>query len=273
MSGVLKVFCDPLGDFVVLPAKPRRVVCLASGLTEALVHMGYAHAVAGISQFCPRYVPELSAPIVGDYLSFDEEALRRIQPDLVIITTGIQRKLARRLHQAGYPVYALPLPNSLHGVLENVILLGALMDDMPAARALVDTWQRAFMEASAAVPAPRPRVYTELWFGRHARMAGSLTFVHDLVTAAGGDNIFSDARAGYLPLDLEEAARRQPEIFLCFSEPEHPVQGEALQAERGWSYRVIQADVTPQHNLIHDGPSMMRALHWLRSAIHAESSR
>ncbi|NPV56081.1 MAG: ABC transporter substrate-binding protein [Anaerolineae bacterium] len=269
MNDTLKVFCDPLGSYVQLPAKPRRVVSLASGLTEALVHMGYGAAIAGISEFCPRYVPQLTAPIVGDYLTCDEALLRSLQPDLLILTTGVQRRLAHRLHQAEYPVYLLPLPNSLHGVLENVLLLGALMDDMPAARALVETWNRTFTDAASAAPSPRPRVYTELWFGRHARMAGSLTFVHDLVSAAGGENIFADARTGYLDLDLAEVARRQPDIFLCFSEPEYPVTGQALQAERGWRCPVIQADVDPQRNLIHDGPSMMAVVQWLSTAIRA----
>lgn len=263
----MKLYCDPLRDYVHLPESPRRIVSLASGLTEALVHMGYSHSLVGISEYCPRYVPQLQAPIVGDYLKVDDQALRAVQPDLILLTTGVQRKLAYKLHQAGLPVYLLPLPNSLHGVLENVLTLGALIDDLPAARALTQTWNRVFLDLEADAPSPKPRIYAELWFGKHVRMAGGLTFVHDLIQAAGGENIFGGRRTGYLALDTDEVARLQPDIFLCFSEPEHPVQAVDLQRERGWNFPSIQADVSPEHNLIHDGPSMMKAAQWLHQQV------
>lgn len=263
----MKIYCDPLGDFVEIPEKPRRIVSLASGLTEALVYMGFGHLMAGISIWCPNFTPGLQAPIVGDYLTVDEEKLFAVQPDLLLITTGVQRGLARKLHKAGLPVYVLPLQNSLHGIFENLMLLGALLDALPAARALIDRWQETFAALRAAAPQPRPRVYAEIWFGKHVRMTGGLTFIHDLIETAGGQNIFADKRKGYLELDLDEVQRRKPEIFLLYSEPELPVQAADLARERGWNIPTIQADISPPHNIIHDGPSMMTAAHWLHGEI------
>lgn len=267
----MRLYCDPLSDFVEIPAHPRRIVSLASGLTEALVEMGYGDAIAGISLWCPNFTPQLHAPIVGDYLTVDEEKLRAVEPDLILITTGVQRGVAHKLHKAGWPVYALPLPNSLHGIFENLLLLGALVDDLPAARALIERWQGFFLDLRARMPSPRPKVYAELWFGKHVRMAGGLTFVHDLIQAAGGENIFGDVRKGYLSLDLAEVEHRKPDVFLVYSEPEFPVQAADLQRERNWHYRTIQADIAPSHNLIHDGPSMMKAAHWLQDQLRSSS--
>jgi iron complex transport system substrate-binding protein len=267
MSDTLRVYCDPLGQFVTLPSKPRRIVSLASGLTEALVHMGYSKAVVGISSWCPNFTPQLQVPIVGDYLTVDEENLRAVQPDLILFTTGVQRRLARKLLKHGFPMYVLPLPNSLHGILENVLALGALLDDMSAARALTQRWDRFFLDLKAGAPTPKPRIYAELWFGKHARMTGGLTFVHDLIESAGGENIFGHHRMGYLPLDLDEVARLKPDIFLIYSEPEYPIDPIALQGERGWNFPLIHADTAPQHNLVHDGPSMMDVAAWLSHSI------
>ncbi len=264
----MKIYCDPLADFVEIPENPRRIVSLASGFTEALVHMGFSHLMAGISIWCPNFTPELQVPIVGDYLRVDEEKLAAVQPDLVLISTGVQRGLARKLHQAGLPVYALPLQNSLHGIFENLMILGALLNDLPAARALITRWQETFVQLRAQAPQPRPRVYAEIWFGRHVRMTGGLTFIHDLIEAAGGENIFGEKRKGYLELDVAEVERRRPDFFLVYSEPELPVQAADLARERGWNLPTIQADISPHHNLIHDGPSMMNAARWLHSEIH-----
>ncbi|HXF85962.1 MAG TPA: helical backbone metal receptor [Anaerolineales bacterium] len=269
----MKLYCDPLSDFVEIPEHPRRIVSLASGLTEALVHMGYSDSLAGISIWCPNFMPGLNIPIVGDYLTVDEEKLRAAQPDLILITTGVQRGLARKLHKAGWPVYVLPLPNSLHGIFENVMTLGALVDDLAAARALIRRWQRIFSDLEAGARIPRPRIYAEIWFGKHVRMAGGLTFIHDLIETAGGENIFGDIRKGYLDLDLAEVERRRPDIFLVYSEPELPVQAVDLQRERGWNYRTIQADISPPHNIIHDGPSMMEAAQWLHTMIVSSATR
>jgi len=263
----MKIYCDPLGAFVEIPEYPRRIVSLASGLTEALVHMGHGGRIAGISRWCPNFTPALNVPIVGDYLSVDETDLHAAHPDLILITTGIQRGLARKLHQAGQPIYVLPLPNSLHGIFENVITLGALLDDLPAARGLIHRWQRLFLDLKADSPSPRPRLYAEIWFGRHVRMAGGLTFIHDLIESAGGENIFGEVRKGYLELDLDEVKRRQPEIFLVYSEPELPVQAVDLARQRGWDISTLQADISPAHNIIHDGPSMMQAAQWLHEEI------
>lgn len=263
----MKIYCDPLGGFVELPERPRRVVSLASGLTEALVHMGYGDSIAGISSWCPNFVPNLNVPIVGDYLTVHEESLRALDTDLLLITTGVQRGLARKLHKQGLPVYVLPLPNSLHGIFENVMTLGALMNDLPAARGLIRKWRRLFLDLEADSPSPKPRIYAEIWFGKHVRMAGGLSFIHDLIEAAGGENIFAETRKGYLELDLAEVERRQPDIFLVYSEPELPLQAVDLMRERGWNYRAIQADISPQHNIIHDGPSVMDAARWLHQQV------
>ncbi len=264
----LKVYCDPLGGFVDLPAWPRRIVSLASGFTEAILHLGHGERLVGVSLWCPNFLPPgLELPVVGDYLRVEEEALRALEPDLVLLTTGVQRGLARKLYKRGFPVYALPLPNSLHGVLENLITLGALLDDLPGARALAQRWAETFAAYRREAPHPRPRVYVELWFGRHPRMAGGLSFVHDLVEAAGGENIFGGVRRGYLPLDLEAVDEGRPDLFILHSEPEYPVRAKDLLRERGWRLPYIEADVRPERNLIHDGPSMLRALAWLHGEI------
>jgi hypothetical protein len=75
-------------------------------------------------------------------------------------------------------------------------------------------------------------------------------------------------RKGYLELDLNEAIHRQPDVFLVYSEPELPVQAADLARERGWNIPTIQADISPPHNIIHDGPSMMTAARWLHGEIN-----
>ncbi len=268
----MRVYCDSLGRSVDLPDRPQRIVSLVSSATEALATIGCLDRIAGVSSYCRRYVPNLTAPVVGDYLSVDEDLLREIEPDLVITTTGVQRGVGKGLSHDGYPVFAIPLPNSLHGILEGVMLLGALVGEMDAARDLVHRWTAHFEALRADAPPTRPRVYAELWFGAYQRTPGGLTFIHDLLEAAGAQPLFGDVARSYLNVDVGEVEHRRPDVAVVFSEPEYPVDAAALVREREWNVTLphlalIQSDVTRGRNLIHDGPSMMETATWLHGRI------
>lgn len=267
----MKVRCATLGTAFDLPGRDGRVVSLVSSATETLEALGGARSLVGISPYCSRYAPTVSAPVVGDYVDADAEAVRGTRPDLVLVTDGVQLPLARRLAAAGLPAYLLPVPQSRFGILENTVALGALTGRLAEARALCGELEQGCALLGATAPAHRPRTYCELWFGRHPRRPGGRSFVHDMVELAGAEHLFADRPDGYAPLELEETARRAPELFLLFSEPEFQVDAQALLAERGWdgpgSPRVIRSTVDRGRNLIHDGPSFLATARWLREEI------
>jgi len=270
MATKLRLFCDPLGQRVELTFPPQRIVSLVSGLTEALFALGCGERVVGVSTYCRRYVPDLQAEVVGDYLKVDLDRLQEVRPDLILLTTGVQRSLALHLVRQGWPVFVLPLPNSVYGIWENLVMLGGLVGAVQAARNLVARWQACFADLATRALQPRPRVYAELWFGPHPRTPGALTFIHDLIEAAGGENLFGSQPAGYLPLDLDAVMQQKPDIWLLFSEPEYPVDAAALLRMRGWDVglpdmRIVVSTVQRGQNLIHDGPSMMETAAWLQA--------
>lgn len=266
---VRRVRCEIIDRIVEIPATPRRVVCLVAGWTETLWAMGLADRVVGVSHYCQRYVDIGDRPVVGDYLRVDEAKLDALEPDLILVTGGVQLGLARRWAKLGRPVYVLPLPNSLAGIHENIRSLGALMNAMPAAHALGEQMQIKQRELESSRIAQAPTVYAELWFGRHPRMAGGLGFTHDFVQLAGGRNIFADLPEGYPKLDLSAVAAAQPEVILLFHEADdHPLDVVAWQAERRWvdqwDFELIECGIEPGRNLIHDGPTLLDTVAWLQ---------
>jgi len=270
MPGRMRVTCPLACTRLDLPPSPR-VVSLVSSATEVLDAIGARALVVGATPYCARYVPGLDAPVVADYLEGDPEAIGAVRPDLVIACDGVQLPLARRLAAAGLPVYVLPVPSSRFGLLENAVTLGALCGRLGEARALADRLEREASALVAAAPAPRPRVYAELWFGHHARRPGGRSFVHDAVALAGGDHLFGDRPDGYAPLDLAAVTAARPEVVVVFSEPEFPVDAAALVRERGWADafapRVVASTTDRGRNLIHDGPSFLETARWLAGAL------
>ncbi|ABS27750.1 ABC transporter substrate-binding protein [Anaeromyxobacter sp. Fw109-5] len=267
----MKITSPLLGTALELPARPARIVSLVSSATETLFALGAGDAVAGVTPYCARYVPGLAAPVVADYVSAEIEAVRAVAPELVIATDGVQLPLARRLAAAGLPVALLPVPQSRFGILENTVALGALCGRLAEARSLCDALERACADLVASAPAPRPRAYAELWFGRHLRRPGGRAFVHDLLWLAGLDPVHGARPDAYAPPELDEVPRLAPEWVIVFSEPEHPIDARALVRERGWDRafapRVLASSTDRGRNLIHDGPSFVETARWLRGAI------
>ncbi|WP_018968709.1 helical backbone metal receptor [Rubritalea marina] len=250
-----------------LSERPIRVVSLVSSATEAMDKMGLHDRLVGISEYCPRYIDPTGIPIVSQYLNADIETIVNLEPDLVLLTTGIQRGLSKKLVQADLPVYNLTLPHSFSGVLENITNLGGLLNELGLARDLVSQMEQAHHKLSTQHPcAKRPRVYVELWLGRHRRAVGGLSYIRDIIHMAGGEMVYGDTTEGYLQNDFEEVKALDPDVFLFFHEPEYLVDGHALVAERGWDAAkpVIMSSVEMGMNVIQDGPSMIDTAHWLR---------
>ncbi|WP_242337793.1 ABC transporter substrate-binding protein [Anaeromyxobacter sp. SG66] len=269
----MKISSPLLGTTFELPERPGRIVSLVSSATETLFALGAGDAVVGVTPYCARYVPGLGAPVVADYVSGDPEAIRAVRPELVVATDGVQLPLARRLAAAGLPVALLPVPQSRFGILENTVALGALTGRLAEARALCDRLERACAELVASAPSPRPRAYAELWFGRHLRRPGGRAFVHDLLWLAGLEPVHGDRPDAYAPPELDEVPGLAPAWVIVFSEPEHPIDAEALVRERGWDRafapRVLASTTERGRNLIHDGPSFVETAAWLRDATAA----
>ena len=187
----------------------------------------------------------------------------------------MQLNLARRLAVQGYPTYVLPLPSTFPGMLENVITVAALMDAVVEGRDLREEMtERIAVVRKRAGGHPRRRTYVELWFGRHMRTIGGRSFVHDLVSATGGEPIYGDSPAGYLVPDFDAVPSAKPDAVVLFQEPEYPVDWQDLCDARGWGddmagLSVIHSTVERGRNVIHDGPSYVETAEWLAAQMEA----
>jgi len=253
-----------------LPEKVERMVCLVSSATEAMGKMDLLDKVVGVSEYCDRYVDISGMEVVGQYVTADIEAIKALNPDLVVTTTGIQRKLGKRMVKAGIPIYNLNLACSFDGMLENVMVLGGLLNEMEKARALTDQMRgRAEDLREKNKDKARPKVYVELWLGKHMRAVGGHSYIRDLVDLAGGELLYENSAEGYFVPDFEDVASRQPDVFVFFHEPEYLVNGDELVEQRGWNKetQVIMSTVDMGMNMIQDAPSLLDTAEWLSEQI------
>ncbi|CAN5819995.1 helical backbone metal receptor [soil metagenome] len=192
---------------------PRRIVSLVPSATLLLLELEQGGRLVGRTDYDTD--PRVSSlPSVGGGLGPSLEVLLSLRPDLVLRFGGpTDLETPRRLDQAGIPHLALR-PDHLDDVYRIARLLGEVTGREGAAESLEARLRGELAAVARAVDgAERPRVGILLG-GDPPWVAGGETFIHDVVTVAGGVNVFADDGPLYAPISVEEVLNRRPDVLL-----------------------------------------------------------
>ena len=203
---------DDAGRRVALHSIPERVVSTAPDATETVYALAPG-ALVGRSAYC-NYPPEVvGLPIVGDFSNPDPERIAALRPDLVIVTGMEQAPLLAKLDALGIPAYVY-FPGSLAELKRDFLELGGLLGNPEGGERLAGELENAIDDArERAEGGGRPRVYIEIC-GDPPMAACSGSLIDDLVTAAGGVNVFDDLPRPYHNVTPEQVLVADPDIVL-----------------------------------------------------------
>lgn len=193
----------------------RRVVTASPALTDAVLELGNASVLVGVSRFDER-VEVKDLPRVGGFNDPSLEVIVRLRPDVVLLARAPSNQpRAEALAARGIYVVAARL-KSVRDVKEAMKALGALLD----AKAKAEAWERAFLATSprgVSDAGSRPRALVVVGF-KPLVVAGPGSFVHELLMEAGADNLAEEAPTGYPLYSLERALRLAPDIVIDASD-------------------------------------------------------
>ena len=197
--------------------RPARIISLIPAVTEMLFALGAGDTVVAVSSF-DKYPPEVEKlPRVGALLDPDLERVLSLRPDLVAVY-GSQQDLRQQLERARIPLFVYSHAG-LADVTTTIRSLGARIGRDDRAAALTATIERQLAAVRTRVAAqPRPR--TLIVFGRESLAlrgiyaSGGYGFIHDMVAAAGGDNVFADMKQQAVQATTELIIARKPDVIL-----------------------------------------------------------
>lgn len=259
----MKLVHDWLGP-LELPDPAHRIVSLAPNATDALFALGLGDRVVGRSAFCYRPAETLGLPVVSSYTRVRWELLKSLQPDLVLISTGVQRDLLHELHRAGIPIFPLPLPQSPYGILENLILLGELLGVGEQASQLAAHLAERYQRLYGVLPPLR--VYLEFDLGGPITV-GRGSYVGEALRHLGLVSVYAHHPSSYFTPNLEEVPELRPELVIYEPKPGRirvRERAQALLQSRGWEYPLV---VTGGDELAHYGPRFFDYLEGLERQI------
>ena len=204
---------DAAGTRHTFEAAPRRMVSLVPSATEALLAMALANRLIGRTDY--DQMPELAGlPSVGGGLQPNLEILVSLDLDLVIRFAGdSDLTTAQHLTELGIPHFAVQ-PDGIEDVVTIIGDLGRIMDMSDAADLILREIRDALDDVARRVAElPRPRI-VYLLGGDPPWVAGPGTYIDELMTVAGGKNVFDDLDLLYAPVSMEALLDRDLDLIL-----------------------------------------------------------
>ncbi len=251
----MRFFSEILGVFVELPQEPKRIVSLAPDITDTLFRLGLEDEVVGISLYCNRPREKTSKlPRVGAYLNVLWDKLKELEPDLVFLTTGAQRKVALEVLNRGFTAVVLPLPNSIFGILENLRKVAIITGKLKVAERLV----LDLLEILNSIKERelKARVYYEIDLGGKIT-AGGPSYITCALRILGLENVYSFKLESYFKPDDKETISLKPDLIIYEPKPERKYSNEKIKEYLRERFGDIPVIVTEPDFLAHYGPSLI----------------
>jgi len=230
---------DGLGREVTITAPPQRIVSLLPSNTEILFALDLAGRVVGVTQYDLYPAEAQEKTVIGGMTieSISLETVLALEPDLVLAHDDHQQPIIDALTDNGLTVFAVN-STGLADVYRAIDWVGQIADVQLQAEALNRQIRADIAAITAGIeqipPDQRPTVFYEVW-AEPLMTAGPTTFIGEIITLAGGRNIFADVTQDFPEISPEEVIARNPAVILSSQFNTKNLTPEALANRPGWS--------------------------------------
>jgi len=263
---------DSAGNTVTMQQPATRIVSLAPANTEISYAVGAGSKMVAGTTYDDYPAVAKSLPKAGDFSNPSVEKIASFNPDLVLITGGVQAPLRAKLTKLGMNVYVID-PTTYAGVMTDIANVGKLAGTSAEAQKVVDTMKQAEADVQAKVAsAAKKSTFVEI-YSKPLMTAGSGTFISDMVGMAGGTNLGDSAGAGFPNFSSEVLLKDDPAVYVAdsgsMSKP-----GD-LSSRPGFSSLTAVKDghvyVIEDSLIARPGPRLAQGLQQLAKMIHPEA--
>jgi len=212
----LPVFLCLLAGVAVAEAdRPPRLIALAPNLAELVYIAGAGEQLVGAVEYSDYPAAALSVPRIGDAFRLDFEAMRRLQPDIVLAWgSGTPRPTISRLQDLGYNVVEFELAE-LADIATEIERIGALAGTKSAADQAAAQVRSDLSALRLSHTGRRPltvfyQISASPWFtvsGEHV--------ISEVIGLCGGVNVFADVPGLAPAVSLEAIVRANPQVVIA----------------------------------------------------------
>lgn len=215
---------DARGRTVALDKPAGRIVSLLPSLTEYLFEIDQGHRLVGRTHWC-RFPPETqSIAVVGGPENPVVESILTLAPDVILAGPFLREEQVDHLESLQLEVVTFDHSNWAT-IVRDLSLLGKIIDREEDVQNLIrqlDEKRRSIAAQSRDRGRDKPIRTLLLYSLEPLYSCGADTFVHELIEAAGGQNLAADSPSPWPMLSLESVLAKQPEVLLVSSEGGNP---------------------------------------------------
>ena len=263
---------DDSGATVTLAQPATRIVSLAPANTEIAYAIGAGDKMVAGTSYDDYPEEAKSLPKIGDFANPSVEKIASFQPDLILAAGGIQDGLRSKFEKLGVQVYVVD-PTTYEGVMASITEVGQLAGTSEEAQQVVDTMKQAQADVQGKVGSlDKATTFLEI-YSEPLMTAGSGTFIDDMITIAGGQNIGAEAGSGFPNFSTEVLVQKDPVVYIAdsgsMSKP-----GD-ISKRAGFSELTAVKDgrvyVIDDNLIARPGPRLAQGLQELAKMIHPEA--
>lgn len=266
-------------------AQPRRIISTTPSITEILFALGLGDRVVGVTTYCRFPAEAQKLAKIGTFLDPHLETILSLKPDLVIVQKNPVR-LTERLRAMKLNVLEVN-PESMEGVDSTVRQIAEACSVSRKGNDIVKTIRDEL--ARLQEKARRlPPVKVAFVVGRTPGtidgifVAAKDSYLAELLKAAGGNNVFSDAAMAYPKITQEDLIARNPDVIIDMGDNSH--QGFITAEHRKSVLKLWQRYATltavrkgriypvADDRFVVPGPRMLDAIREFGRMLHPEAS-
>lgn len=205
---------DSEGTEVTFDSEPMKVVSVAPNITETIYQIGLESKLVGRTDYCDYPKEALNIESIGTLTNPDIEKIISLEPDIVIASTHFSEESNKKLTDLGVKVVVLYAANDIEGAYSIIETMGTIFNVNEAAATAVKDMQTSIKETKALIEGlDKPSVYYVVGFGEFGDYtAGGDTFINQMISQAGGNNI-AQAVSGW-SYTLESLVEADPDIII-----------------------------------------------------------
>jgi iron complex transport system substrate-binding protein len=199
-----------------VPGAEPRVASATPAGTDLLVGIGAADHLVAVSNFDDDREGIIGKPRIGDYQTIDWEKLASVHPQILLIQEASNRvtdAINQRSEDLGIRLINLKI-DTIQDIYDEMALLAQAVgqtDDGKRAVLQIQSQLAAVRAAVAGKPAIKTLIVTD---DSGMDIAGPNTFLDELLTIAGGQNVAANLGKRYASLDQETLVAMAPDVVI-----------------------------------------------------------
>jgi iron complex transport system substrate-binding protein len=204
---------DGFNHKITLKKPAKRIVSLASNLTEILFNIGAGDQVVGVIAGCDYPMAARKVRCIGSKTKIDTNKIKTMRPDLIVTWKDTFSQQLVDIGKIGVPIY-ITNPHQLEDIpvmMKNLgCLSGRVKEAMSAANNFTSELEKIKKQNETKKPLTvffQVGAYSLVTISKHS-------WINQVITVCGGRNVFPDKAPDAVNVDLGSITLANPEVII-----------------------------------------------------------